>query len=117
MDPTTQTTLLSKLPDEYKELSIILSVSESSVKSWTATQRENLEKERNRKIGELYLRAWNTQESIADLMGLTQPGIKKIVENITFDTIAESYKTFTPPLYNIWNLQKQEIPTTTAHRW
>lgn len=54
--------------------------------------------------------AWktNTQEKIAEDFKLTQPGVKKIIETfITNGKIAESYKNFTPLLYNIWNTQEQ----------
>ena len=60
-----------------KELASILSVDEATIRRWTETQRKALEEERNRKIIELYLRAWNTQQSIADMFGLTQPAILK----------------------------------------
>jgi len=84
-----------------KELSLILSVSESSIKSWTESQRKALEEERNRKIIELYLRAWNTQEVIADIFGVTQKSISDIISKIA--NSVETSKDFNPPIYNIWN--------------
>lgn len=91
-----------------KELALVLSVSESSIKDWTVAQRKALEDERNRKIIELYLRAWNTQESIADMFGLTHPAISNIVK---IASSVDIYKDFKPPIYNIWNLQKQDNAT------
>lgn len=92
-----------------KELSLILSVSESSIKSWTESQRKALEEERNRKIIELYLRAWNTQEVIADIFGVTQKSISDIISKIA--NSVETSKDFNPPIYNIWNLKKQDNAT------
>lgn len=41
------------------------------------------------------------------LLFLTQPGVKKIIENnITKGQMSESYKDFKPLLYNVWKLQK-----------
>lgn len=91
-----------------KELALILSVDERTVSRWTESQRKALDEERNRKIVELYLRSWNTQESIADLFGMTQPAIVNIIKN---GQMSETYKDFKPPIYNIWNLQKQDNAT------
>jgi len=91
-----------------KELSVVLSVDESTINRWTETQRKNLEEERNRKIMELYLRAWNTQEAIGEMMGVEQNTIGRIIQKMQ---IQEMDKDFAPPLYNIWNLQKQDSAT------
>jgi hypothetical protein len=91
-----------------KELALTLSVSESSIKDWTVTQRKAMEEERNRKIVELYLRAWNTQEAIADVMGINQSTVERIMQNATS---VEMHNDFKPPIYNIWNLQKQDNAT------
>ena len=55
------------------------------------------------KIIELYLRAWNTQESIAEMFGVAQSTVVSIIK---IGQMAEIGKDFTPPIYNIWNLQK-----------
>ncbi|GAJ03289.1 unnamed protein product [marine sediment metagenome] len=39
----------------------------------------------DRKIIELYLRAWNTQESIAEDLGVTQKTISNILSKISID--------------------------------
>jgi DNA modification methylase len=90
-----------------KELALILSVGESTIKRWTESQRKALEEDRNRKIVEMYLRAWNTQEAIADVVGLSQRQVSEIIDR-SIDQWGEISKDFTPPLYNIWNLQKQD---------
>jgi hypothetical protein len=46
---------------------------------WTVTQRKNQEEERNRKIIELYLRAWNTQESISELKRRTAKSVSDVL--------------------------------------
>ena len=89
-----------------KELADILSVGETTIKRWTETQRKALEEERNRKIIELYLRAWNTQQSIADMFGIDQATVARIVMQIV--QMDEMHKDFEPPIYNIWNLNKQD---------
>lgn len=94
-----------------KELSLVLSVSESSIKTWTETQRKAQEEERNRKIVELYLRAWNTQEAIADLFELGSGTVNEIIKKFGIDKNGETEKDFKPPLYNIWNLSKQDNAT------
>lgn len=89
-------------------LSLILSVDERTVNRWTESQRKVLEEERNRKILELYLRAQYTQEMIAEMFGVTQ----QTVANITkIGQTSEICKDFTPPIYNIWNLRKQDNAT------
>ena len=90
-------------------LSDILSVSESIIKMWTESQRKSLEEERNRKILELYLRSWNTQQSIADMFGLTKQAVSEILSKIAKN--GEILQDFNPPIYNIWNLQKQDNVT------
>ena len=103
-----------------KELSTILSVDEKTVRNWTETQRKAIEEERNRKIVELYLRAWNNQESIADIFGIDRSNISKIIANVKNGKIAEiqqdwglnsddrNYDKRKPFPYNIWNLEKKQ---------
>jgi len=55
----------------------------------------------------LYLKAWNTQKSIEDILNIPQQTITRIIENTQKDKIVEMGN-FTPLLYNIWNLPKQD---------
>jgi DNA modification methylase len=89
-----------------KELSLILSVDERTINRWTEIQRKELEEYRNRQILELYLRAWNTQEAIADMFGIDHKTVSNILGK--FGHLSEITKDFNPPIYNIWNLQKQD---------
>lgn len=93
-----------------KELSVILSVSESSVKNWTETQRAAQKEDRNRKIIELYLRAWNTQEGIGEIFDLSHRAIGEVIDG-SFAKFGETSKEFKPFIYNIWNTQKQDHET------
>ena len=52
--------------------------------------------------------AWNTQESIADILGVTHPTIMNICDNVKKGQLSNFYNTFKPLLYNIWNLGKQD---------
>jgi hypothetical protein len=48
----------------------------------------------------------NTQERIAEVMGIDQATITKIINSVKNAKISEMHKTFTPFLYNIWNTPK-----------
>jgi len=52
-------------------------------------------RERDRKIVELYLRAWNTQDSIADAFGVEQSTVQRSIMQI--GKSAETHKDFAPP--------------------
>ena len=92
-----------------EELAVVLSISERTVRDWTVNQRKAMEEERNRRVIELYLHAVNTQERIAEVVGVTQKAVSNIVENLSKNgTNADFTKTFTPSLYTVWNLAKQQ---------
>jgi len=92
-----------------KELSLVLSVNERTISRWTESQRKALDEERNRKIVELYLRAQYTQEIIAEMFGIGQKTVSDILSKN--GQMSEITKDFNPPLYNIWNLSKQDNAT------
>jgi DNA modification methylase len=91
-----------------KALADVLGVSAKSIERWTSTQAEAAKEERNRRIVDLYLKAWNTQESIADILGVDQATIGRLVENMQNRHLSNLHETFKPLLYNIWNLPKQD---------
>jgi transcriptional regulator with XRE-family HTH domain len=78
--------------------------------NWTATQRENAKAELERKAIKLYLRAWNTQENIAEELGVTRQTISNILSKNS--TNGKYGQDFQPYLYNIWNLHKAERDTS-----
>lgn len=51
-----------------------------------------LEEERNRKIIELYLRAWNTQEAIADMFGIDKATISRLLQNRQMSEMQQDFK-------------------------
>jgi len=52
--------------------------------------------------------AWNSQESIAELMEVGQPSVVNIIDNIKNRQMSIFDKDFKPLLYSIWNQAKQE---------
>ena len=91
-----------------KALCDVLGVSSKSIQRWTETQAKAQKEERDRQIVELYLKAWNTQDSIADILGVPQNTISVLVDNIKKRQLSDFDKDFKPYLYNIWNLDKQD---------
>lgn len=91
-----------------KELSVVLGVSEKTVQRWTETQAKAAKEERDRRIVELYLRAWNTQQSIADILGVPRETVRDVVDGGEKRHLSKSAKDFSPLLYNIWNTPKQD---------
>lgn len=90
------------------DLAEILSVSESTIKNWTSSQRKAIEEETNRRIIDLYLLCY-TQEQIAEMVGVDKGTVSRKIENLLQNAnLVEMQQTFTPLLYNIWNLQKQD---------
>ena len=79
-------------------------------KSWTASQRTALIEERNRRIIEHYLRAWNTQESIGEIFGLDRTVISKLID-VQIAKSVEMHTDFKPFIYNIWNTPRQDHET------
>ncbi len=91
--------------DSIEDIAIALKVSREAVTKWTKNKRESLKEERDRLIVEEYLRAWNTQEIVAQQFETTQKNIAGIIKNIPYSKITEKYN-FSPYLYNSWSLRK-----------
>jgi len=93
-----------------KEMSLVLGVTERVIRVWTETQAKAAKEEQARRVCELYLKAWHTQESIADVLGVTHKTISNIIaENLGKNGKFSFFtKTFTPLLYTIWNTPKQD---------
>lgn len=95
-----------------KEIAEILSVDERTIRRWTETQRKALEEERKRKVLELYLKAWNTQEKIAEELGIPRRTVSDILERFGENgQMSEFAKDFNLYLYNIWKLGKKDQET------
>lgn len=96
-----------------EDIAEILSVSESSVTKWTQTQRKVLKGERDRRIIEEYLRAWNTQEKVGELMELPQQTVADVIKHLTENSkITEIGKGFEPFIYTTWNVKEAGKETT-----
>lgn len=97
----------------YGEMSVkalcdVLGVNATTVQRWTETQAKAQKEDRDRQVVDLYLKAWNTQESIADILGVDRTTITKLIENVKKMQLHNFHKTFSPYIYNIWNLDKQD---------
>jgi hypothetical protein len=54
------------------------------------------------------LRAWNTQQSIADVLGVPRQTIVDVIKNAEKRHLSNFGKDFKPFIYNIWNTPKQD---------
>jgi hypothetical protein len=91
-----------------KALCDVLGVSEKTIQRWTETQAKAVKEDRDRRIVELYLKAWNTQQSIADIFGVYFTTVFKIIEDFKKRHLSDFKVNFQPILYSIWNLPKQD---------
>jgi DNA modification methylase len=91
-----------------KEMSVLLGVSEKSIQRWTESQAESAKEERDRKIVEFYLKAWNTQEAIAEIMNVGIATVNDVIKKFEKRQMSIFEETFKPLLYNVWKLQKQD---------
>jgi len=97
---------------DVKEIADIVSVDVSTVNRWTKNQRAAIKKERNRRIMELYLRAWNTQEKVAEILKIAQQTVSDVIASNTDSAhMLKIGKDFEPKLYNIWNMPKADKET------
>lgn len=91
------------------ELSKLLSVDEATISRWTKSRREQLDEERNRLIIENYLKAWNTEESIAKMFNLASKSrVSEIISQFGKLQMQETERKFKPFIYNIWSINKQD---------
>ena len=85
-----------------------LSIAKSIFFNATTKQRKSEKDERDKKVIELYLRAWNTQQGIADVLRITKQTVSNIIDLSNNSTHGVFGQNFTPLLYNIWNVNKQD---------
>ena len=71
-------------------------------------KRKAIEEDRNIQIIEMYLRAWNIQQAIADLMGIPRRTISDIINSGEKAHLSDFAKTFNPYICDIWNIAKQD---------
>jgi len=90
-----------------------LSISDRTYRGWTKNKREQLEKDRDSKVIDLWLQCY-TQEEIAKQSDISQDTVKNIIKRFTEKN--ENGKTaeivnFSPQLYNIWNFARNNNET------
>lgn len=90
------------------DLAAVLSVDERTISRWTKERRRSLEEERDRRIVELYLRAWNTQEAVAQAVDTTQRTVSNVVESRKNGQLSDFSKDFSPYLYTVWSTPKRD---------
>lgn len=93
-----------------------LAIPERTYRSWTKSKRDQLDKERDSKVIDLWMQC-NTQEQIADIV------LGDATKRTTITTIIDKYvkngkiansdipKDFIPQLYNIWSFAKNNNDT------
>lgn len=95
---------------DSKELSEILSVHYTTVDKWTQNKRKLQKEQLEREVIEEYLRAWNTQQNVADDFDIDQSTIsnykEKIMKNKKFLKFHKNFEENNKFLYNIWNTSK-----------
>jgi ParB-like chromosome segregation protein Spo0J len=95
------------------KLASILSVTERTIQNWTSRQRKALRRKKKRKAFQLYLRAWHTQQSVADLINEEfgeehgKGWVSKLIEKLSERKLSDFQQSYDPPLYNIWKQQKK----------
>lgn len=95
------------------ELASILSVTGRTIQNWTSRQRKALRRKKKRKAFSLHLRAWHTQQSVADLINEefgeehSQQWVSNVVESTTERKNSDFCNSYDPPLYNIWKKQRK----------
>ena len=95
-----------------EELSNILSVSERTIDRWTESLQKEKKKKEKKTILEEYLRAWNSQNDVAEIVGISQDTISKTIKNFKENGhLSKIFKDFESKeaykkLYNMWNVAK-----------
>lgn len=102
-------------PDRKRELAALLSVSDRAVTGWVADLDQAEREERKKKIADLYLRAYTTEE-IGEAVGLSGGNLKESVASVLADIPKGTKVQFSddgwkPPIYNIWSYGKKSNET------
>jgi len=96
--------LCGTMPDV--EIWMMLSVPEATYNRWTKNKRDDLKRERDQKIIDLWFACYSTTE-IAELVGVDHQTVANVVAKSTqMSEISNIPKNFEPKLFNIWNFAK-----------
>lgn len=93
------------------EICNALSISPRTFSRWTKHKRLEKAKQEKQHVNALWL-SCHTQAEIADIVGISQPAIAEIVQNITAGQMAESDILDNPQIYTVWNFSKLTNETT-----
>jgi len=88
-----------------KEVWGMLSVPEATYNKWTKNKRDDLKRERDKKIIDLWFACYSTYD-IADSVGVDESTIINVLKSTKMSEIQHIPDNFTPKLYNIWNFAK-----------
>ena len=83
----------------------MLSVPEATYNKWTKNKRDDLKRERDKKIIDLWFACYSTYD-IADSVGVDESTIINVLKSTKMSEIQHIPDNFTPKLYNIWNFAK-----------
>jgi len=86
-----------------------LSISDRTYRGWTKNKREQLEKDRDSKVIDLWLQCY-TQEEISKRIEISEGTVNNIIEKLKNGKSAKN-EDFTPQLYNIWNFARNNNET------
>jgi len=79
----------------------------TNISAWLSNIVKQEKEDRDRKILEIHLRAWNTQQDIGDALGVDQKTASRVIEDFRQKVPGnQTPKDFIPYIYNIWNTQK-----------
>lgn len=112
--------------EKKKQLIRILSVSERTIREWLSRIDKDTKEKRDKRIFEHWL-ACDTYNEIADLEGLSEEGVRKIVSQLSAELPevvkagANHITDFEIPLYNVWKQQTKSSgsrhPGNSEVRW
>jgi len=89
-----------------------LSISQRSFDRWTQNKQEQLKKERDSEILNLYLNCtYSSYDEIATKYDISKGNVHNIMESFKKSQEAKIEQTFVPQLYNIWNFAKNNNET------
>jgi len=87
-----------------------LSISDRTYRGWTKNKREQLEKDRDSKVIDLWLQCY-TPTDIERMLEIPDSTVNRIVDKFSQNGKDAKMGDFTPQLYNIWNFARNNNET------
>ena len=98
---------------DIEQIMEYLGFGRSIVNDATKKDREQKKADRDEKIIDMYLKAWNTQRSVADEFGVTKKVVSGLLKELVLSTTGgEKNQTFKKYLYRTWRQGSQDNITT-----